>query len=401
MTKIHVDSDYLLNPDISIKNNRQYKKHKHLHIWFPNIFEFKGGVQVYSAFLLEALQSLYPNIEYDVFLKHDTRCLSNVSLINNTRFHFAGKWHIKLRTLAFATQIFKSGIWQTPNLIITSHLNFTVVAYLLKRLTGIPYWTVAHGVDAWNITNPTLKTALSHADRILAVSNYTRDRLLKEQNLDPSKIEILPNTFDARDFQITDKPKYLLERYGLKPEQPIILTVARLASADGYKGYDKIIQALPEIRRQLPDVHYIIVGKGDDRSRIEQLITQMGLQDYVTLAGFVPDNELCDYYNLCNVFAMPSKGEGFGIVYLEALACGKPVLGGNQDGAIDALCGGELGVLVNPDDVEAIAQSLIQILKGTYFHPILYQPEILRRKVIDSFGFEQFKQTLATLMNSR
>ncbi|MGI8502024.1 MAG: glycosyltransferase [Hassallia sp.] len=401
MTKIHVDSDYFLNQDRSIKYNRQYKKYKYLHIWFPNIFEFKGGVQVYSAFLLKALQSLYPHIEYDVFLKHDTRCLSNVSLINNTRFHFAGKWHIKLRTLAFATQIFKSGIWQTPNLIITSHLNFTVVAYLLKRLTGIPYWTVAHGVDAWNITNPTLKTALSHADRILAVSNYTRDRLLKEQNLDPSKISILPNTFDASGFKITDKPKYLLDRYGLKPEQPIILTVARLASADGYKGYDKIIQALPEIRRQLRDVHYIIVGKGDDRSRIEQLIVQLGLQDCVTLAGFIPDNELCDYYNLCNVFAMPSKGEGFGIVYLEALACGKPVLGGNQDGAIDALCEGELGVLVNPDDPEAIAQSLIQILKGTYPHPILYQPEILRQKVIDTFGFEQFKQTLASLMNSR
>ncbi len=401
MMKINVDSDYLLNQDRNIKNNRQYKKYKHLHIWFPNIFEFKGGVQVYSAFLLEALQSLYPHTEYDVFLKHDTRCLSNVSPINNTRFHFAGKWYIKLRTLAFATQIFKSGIWQSPNLIITSHLNFTIVAYLLKRLKGIPYWTVAHGVDAWNITNPTLKTALFHADRILAVSNYTRDRLLKEQNLDPSKISILPNTFDASGFKITDKPKYLLDRYRLKPEQPIILTVARLASADGYKGYDKIIQALLEIRYHLPDVHYIIVGKGDDRRRIEHLISELGLEDCVTLAGFIPDNELCDYYNLCNVFAMPSKGEGFGIVYLEALACGKPVLGGNQDGAIDALCGGELGVLVNPDDVEAIAQSLMQILKGTYPHPILYQPEILRRKVIDTFGFEQFKQTLASLMNSR
>ncbi|MCV3214629.1 glycosyltransferase [Plectonema radiosum NIES-515] len=401
MTKINVDSDYFLNQHISITNNREYKKYKHLHIWFPNIFEFKGGVQVYSAFLLEALQSLYPHIEYDVFLKHDTRSFSKFSLINNTRFHFAGKWHIKLRTLAFAIQIFQFSFWQSPNLIISSHLNFTVVAYLLKRLTGIPYWTVAHGVDAWNIRNPALKTALFHADRILAVSNYTRDRLLKEQNLDPSKIDILPNTFDVSGFQITEKPKYLLDRYRLKPEQPVILTVARLASADGYKGYDKIIQALPEIRRQLPDVHYIIAGKGDDRRRIEQLITQLGLQDCVTLVGFVPDNELCDYYNLCNVFAMPSKGEGFGIVYLEALACGKPVLGGNQDGAIDALCGGELGVLVNPDDVEAIAQSLIQILKGTYLHPILYQPEILRQKVIDTFGFEKFKQTLASLMNYR
>ncbi|GAX42127.1 glycosyltransferase [Tolypothrix sp. NIES-4075] len=400
MTNLNVDSDNLLNQNRSITNNRQHHKYKHLHIWFPNIFEFKGGIQVYSAFLLEALQSLYPNTEYDVFLKHDTRCLSNVSLINGIRFHFAGKWHIKLRTLAFATQIFKSGVWQTPNLIITSHLNFTVVAYLLKRLKGIPYWTVAHGVDAWNITNPTLKNALYHADRILAVSNYTRDRLLKEQNLDPSKISLLPNTFDPSRFKIDGKPLHLLERYKLKAEQPIILTVTRLARSDGYKGYDKILQALPEIKRQLPDVHYILVGKGDDRLRIEQLIVQLNLQDCVTLAGFVADSELGDHYNICDVFAMPSRGEGFGIVYLEALACGKPTLGGNQDGAIDALCHGELGALVDPQDVGAIAQTLIQILQGTYPNPLMYQREVLRQKVIDTFGFVRFQHTLADVMKN-
>jgi glycosyltransferase involved in cell wall biosynthesis len=372
---------------------------KKLYLWFPNIFEFKGGIQVYSYFLLEALQSLYPHLGYSVFLKHDTCCFSNVALKGNTQFHFAGKWHVKLRTLAFAIQIFRYGAWQRPSLIITSHVNFAVVAYLLKLLFGIPYWAVAHGVDAWDIKNPVMKIALNHADRILAVSSYTRDRLLNEQSLDPGKVKILPNTFDASRFQITSKPKYLLERHGLKSEQPVILTVARLDSADAYKGYDKIIQALIQIRCQISDVHYIIVGKGDDYERIEQLVTELDLQDYVTLTGFIPDSELCDYYNLCDVFAMPSKGEGFGIVYLEALACGKAVLGGNQDGAIDALCNGDLGVLVNPDDVESIAISLIQIINKTYPLPILYQPNNLRNKVIIKFGLENFKLTLANLLN--
>ena len=91
---------------------------------------------------------------------------------------------------------------------------------------------------------------------------------------------------------------------------------------------------------------------------------------------------------------MPSIGEGFGIVYLEALACGKPTLGGNQDGTIDALCHGELGALVDPDDVSAIAKTIIQICTGTYSHPLIYQPEVLRQKVIDIYGFNQFKRTL-------
>jgi len=94
---------------------------------------------------------------------------------------------------------------------------------------------------------------------------------------------------------------------------------------------------------------------------------------------------------------MPSKGEGFGIVYLEALACKKPVLGGNQDGAVDALCNGELGALVNPDNVTEIAQTLIQILQKTYPNPLFYQSD-LQKKVIETFGFERFKQTLANYL---
>ncbi len=371
----------------------------HLHLWFPNIFEFKGGIQVYSAFLLKALQKIYPELDYDVFLKHDTCTVEEIDFLPQTNFHFSGKWSFRLRTFMFAIQLLSYGFWQRPKIIISTHVNFTVAAYWLKRLTGISYWTVAHGVDAWKIDNTALQTALKSADRILAVSNYTRDRLIQEQNLDPSRICLLPNTFDASRFKIASKPQHLLERYQLTFEQPVILTVARLDSTERYKGYDQILKALPTIRQTIPNVHYIIVGKGSDRPRVEKLIADLDLQDCVTLAGFVPDEELNDHYNLCDVFAMPSKGEGFGIVYLEALACGKPTLGGDRDGAIDALCHGELGILVNPDDIAAIAQNLIQILQGTHSHPLIYQPEVLREKVINTFGFAQFQNTLAQLLS--
>ena len=208
----------------------------------------------------------------------------------------------------------------------------------------------------------------------------------------------MPNTFDPSRFQITPKPQKLLKRYGLSAQQQIILTVARLDRSERFKGYDQILQALPEIRTQLPNVHYILLGSGPDRPRLEQLIVQLNLQGCVTLTGFVPDDELSAHYNLSDLFALPSKSEGFGIVYLEALACGKPILGGNRDGAIDALCQGELGVLVDPDDLSAIAGTIVQILQGIYPHSILYQPALLREKVINTFGFERFKQTLAELI---
>ncbi|XWK91368.1 MAG: glycosyltransferase [Phormidium sp.] len=371
-----------------------------LHLWIPNMFQFTGGIQTYSAFFLEALQSLYPNIDYHVFLKHDTFYSANFPFLPDTKFHFAGTAHPKFKTLFFATKILGYGLWQRPNLIISTHLNFTIAAYWLKRMANIPYWAVAHGVDAWNIDRPALKTALQNADKIISVSGYTRDRLLAEQNLDPTKVILLPNTFDDSRFQITPKPEYLLKRYGLTTNNSIILTVARLDRSEQYKGYDQIIQALPEIRRHLPNVHYILGGKGSDRSRIMQLISQLDLQNCVTLAGFIPDNELNDHYNLCDVFAMPSKGEGFGIVYLEALACGKPTLGGSKDGAVDALCHGELGALVDPDNIAEIAQTLIKILQGSYPHPIMYQRETLRQKVKEIYGFDRFKQSLQEIMQT-
>ncbi|KAF3889669.1 MULTISPECIES: glycosyltransferase [Nostocales] len=367
----------------------------HCHLWLPDLFDSTGGIQRYSSFCVRAFQSVYPDFNYDIFIKHDI----HLPLVSPyLRFHGSGHLPLSLRTPAFAAQLLGFGLWQRPNLIFSTHLNFSVAAYQLKQVTNIPYCTIAHGIEAWDIKSSSIKTALHHADLILAVSNYTRDRLLKEQNLDPHKVALLPNTFDASRFKPASKPAYLLAQYKLTPQQPVILTVARLAKGEQYKGYDKVLQALPLIRKVIPDIHYIIIGKGDDRSRIEQIIAQLELQGCVTLAGFVPDEHLCDYYNLCDVYAMPSKGEGFGIVYLEALACGKPVLAGNQDGAIDALCHGELGALVNPEDIGEITQALLKILRYVYPNPLIYQPEALRQKVITTFGFERFQQNLANLM---
>jgi glycosyltransferase involved in cell wall biosynthesis len=366
-----------------------------IHVWSPGLFDFKGGIQVYSSFLLNALQNVYPHARYRVLLTHD-RIHSTPD--TNPQFYGCGQLPASIRIPAFAASVIGWGLRERPDLIVTTHLNFATAAALLKQLVGTPYWAIAHGVEAWTIQRPALKRALSEADRILAVSQFTRDRLLQTQALSPDQISILPNTIDSDRFQVAAKPAHLLEKYHLQPDQPVILTVNRLAAQESFHSYDQILNALPQIQQVLPDVHYVIVGKGDDRPRLEHLIAAKQLQHCVTLAGFVPDAELGDYYNLCDVFAMPSKLEGFGIVYLEALASGKPVVGG-CDGAMDALAHGQLGVLVNPDDTDAIAQTLIQILQKTYPHPLLYQPHALRQAVIDHFGRDRFQQTLTHLMH--
>lgn len=368
-----------------------------IHLWMPGLFDFKGGIQVYSSFLLKALQNTYPQAQPEVFLMHD-RCPGQGD--QDVHFHCAGKYPSSLRSVVFASQVITAGLLQKPNLVLSTHLNFTVAAYRLKQMTGVPYWAVAHGFEAWEVQRPALRRAIAAADRILAVSHYTRDRLLQSQNLNPDQVVLLPNTFDADRFQIGPKPTHLLTKYGLNPNQPVILTVNRLAEGESYHSYDRVLAALPQIRQVLPDVRYLIVGQGGDRPRLERLIAQENLQDSVTLTGFVPDSELPDYYNLCDVFAMPSKLEGFGIVYLEALACGKPVLGSNQDGSIDALCQGQLGALIHPDQTSEIAETLIGILRRVYPNPLMYQPAALRQSAISTFGFSRFQQTLKSLLQT-
>ncbi|MBC6433126.1 glycosyltransferase family 4 protein [Nostoc sp. HG1] len=374
----------------------------HFHLIFPNIFDFKGGIQVYSKFLLQALQDAYPEANYDVFLKYDKHNLrqqQKLQFLTSTKFHYFGDLPRLLQTILFATKIIILAILQRPTIVISTHVNYATACYVLKLLTGIPYWVVAHGLEVWDIENNVTKLALQKADRIISVSNYTRQRLLEYKNIESEKIVLLPNTFDANQFKINPKPPYLLKRYNLTEQQPVILTVTRLGRMAKYKGYDQILHALLKVRLYVPNVHFILAGKGDDIPRINALVTSLNLQDCVTIAGFVPDEELCDYYNLCDVFALPSKGEGFGIVYLEALACGKPVLAGKQDGSIEPLAEGKLGCLVDPDNVEEIADNLIQILQGDCYNPVIYQPEYLQQKTIEAFDFSQFRTSLAKIVD--
>jgi len=370
------------------------KTNPKIHLWLPDIFQFKGGIQVYSAFLLQAIAQIYPQAKLQVCLKHDTHALPELELANPPSYSFAGNYPLSLRTLVYSSQILSSAIRTQPDLIIVSHVNFSQAAYWLKQFWGIPYWIVAHGIEVWDLQNPQVKSSLQNADLILAVSEYTCDRLIQSQNLNPAKVVILPNTFDSNRFYISPKPEYLLARHNLVANQKIMLTVARLAQSEQYKGYDQVLRAMPQILSTIPDLHYLIVGKGNDTDRIKKIIKELKLESNVTLVGFIPDSELKDYYNLCDLFIMPSKGEGFGIVFLEALACGKPVIAGNQDGSVTALREGKFGILINPDNIEELEHEITKVLVQTSDHPLIYQPEALRSQVIAEFGQAAFKSRL-------
>jgi glycosyltransferase involved in cell wall biosynthesis len=172
----------------------------------------------------------------------------------------------------------------------------------------------------------------------------------------------VPCIVDGNIFAIGPKPQDLLAQYNLV-DAKILLTVARLRSTDIYKGVDVTIKALPQIAKTFPNVKYLVIGRGDDQSRLTKLAADLGVAGRVIFAGFVPTENLAAHYRLADAYVMPSQ-EGFGIVYLEALACGIPVLAGDADGSADPLQDGKLGWRVPHRDNDAVATACIEMLKG-------------------------------------
>lgn len=246
------------------------------------------------------------------------------------------------------------------DLVFCGHLFMMPAAVLIARLSGASLWLQVHGIDAWERPSRLLQWSVGQADLVTAVSRHTRRRFLSWAEIAPEKVKVLPNTIDDK-FSPGPKSAALLDRYGLHSNK-ILLTVSRLAASERYKGHDRVIKALPRILDAYPQMRYLIAGDGDDRPRLEELIRQKGVADKVIFAGHVPEQELLDHFRLADVFVMPSLGEGFGIVFLQASACGIEVVAGNRDGSTDALADGVLGRLVDPLDDMALTYAIIDAL---------------------------------------
>lgn len=300
--------------------------------------------------------------------------------------------------LFFALRTLWQAIFFNPDLIICSHVNFSPLCYLASFL-GKRYIVLSYGIDVWSITSKIKRRALKKAALVTAISNFTKEKIIDQIPQIKDRIPLVPNAIDGLSFYPKPKSGYLINRHNLTKEDKIILTVTRLDKRERYKGYYEVVNALPHILTKIPQAKYLLVGGGNDLANIQKHIREKKLEDSVIFAGYVSDNELIDYYNLSDVFVMPSKGEGFGFVFLEALACGKPVIAGNKDGSRDALLDGQLGILVNPDNIAGIARAIIRVLKKEMPAKLLDR-HYLRKRVLEVYGFDKFRQRVKELIRS-
>jgi glycosyltransferase involved in cell wall biosynthesis len=252
---------------------------------------------------------------------------------------------------------------------------------------------IIHGIEAWTPPRRFLiKQLVRHVDAYIAVSRYSAERFSRWSNAPVEQTFILPNCVDLDRFTPQPRDLSLAARYGLQASK-VMLTVGRLASQERYKGCDQVIELMPRLLRRFPTLKYLIVGDGDDRSRLQAKATALGVAGSVVFTGHISEHEKIAHYNLADVFVMPSTGEGFGIVLIEAAACGVPVVGSRGDGSREALLEGRLGRLVDPVDQDELHAALSAALETGHAGTA----DNVRRRVdcIGTFSVESFRSRVA------
>ncbi|MDP8247610.1 MAG: glycosyltransferase family 4 protein [Candidatus Tritonobacter lacicola] len=241
-----------------------------------------------------------------------------------------------------------------------------LVGFVIRKMFGIPYVIWLHDNPFGPVSRlryPLKRFLCLHADGIAASCNYARDAIIGE-GYKGERAELINPGVDTSLFRPSGAGARLRARLGLGKKK-VILTLSRLLS---HKGQDMVIRALPGLISGHPDLVYLIGGAGPQREALEELARVVGVRDRVIFAGFIPQDEIADYYNACDIFIMLNREaegvswEGFGIVFLEASACGKPVIGGRPGGVEDSILDGVTGFLVPPEDVDEIVRRVNLLL---------------------------------------
>ena len=300
--------------------------------------------------------------------------------------------------LAKLTFVFRV-IWQfiktRPDIIFCGHLNFAPVCLVLKLIFGTPYTLSLYGIEIIKTHGWLKRRSVLESERVITISEYSRELILKQYPKLKEQLFMLPSAVDGSIFDIKKKNQALLRKFGIN-DRPIILSLARLSTKE-HKGQDKVLESLPYILEKIPNAVYLVVGEGTDQ-RINALLKKHpDLLNNVIIAGPASNEERVDYYNLGDVYALPSKFEGFGIVFIESLACGVPVVASDAFGCREALLNGELGLLVPPDDLKAIANAIISILNRKAPHT-LFDREYLRKKTLEIYGIDTWNKRVIELV---
>jgi phosphatidylinositol alpha-1,6-mannosyltransferase len=285
-----------------------------------------------------------------------------------------------------------------PVLVIAMHPHLAPVAWAMSvRSPGTRSIVFAHGIEVWTPLGWLRRESLRRATIVIGPSRDTVRRLTSTQGVRPEIVKRLPWGLDPEFESFLGGEVIPALPPGFPPGDKIVLTVGRWDPSERYKGADTLISALPAVLIAAPDTFLVLVGDGADRPRLEQLAQDLGVSERTRFLRDLTKDELFACYAGCNLFALPSSGEGFGLVFLEAMAYGKPVVGGAHGGIPDVVDDGVTGLLVPPGDVGKLGEVLLSLLSD----PARAERMGLRGRecVEQKFSFGRFQENLTRVLD--
>lgn len=323
----------------------------------PEIYSLNGGIQRYMRRLAEIMAD-YAERDGDTqgIVCHSLLDSSHPQPLHDRPVAFRELRGAEGNKIRFVLQAIALGWRHRPRLAVVGHHGILPVAWLLKKLGLLDsYALVLHGIEAWRRVPWLDRVAVRGATAMVATTRYTAHEFATLNGASEDKIAILPLAVGEDDIPA--------ENGAPRPANGSmsILTVGRLTEWDRFKGFDMLVESVGHARREGADLRLTVVGTGSDLHYLQDLTRERGLTDTVAFLGSVSDTELARQYRECDVFAMPSKKEGFGIVYLEAMRYGKPCIGGNHGGVPEVIDHGVNGFLVEHGEVEQLGKVLVDL----------------------------------------
>ena len=359
---------------------------------FPELLGI-GGIQEASRQVTHALQDiLLPRGWSTSYLGLNDPAGPQTLEVGGGRTSFRGYQRSKVKFMARALLLAR----KSPRIVLAAHPNLANPARWMKSISPASKTIVmCHGVEVWEPLPARRKAALMAADMVLAPSTYTAEKLHTVQGVDVEKIRILPWPIDPLMLRLADAPSSLTLPEGF-PQGHVILTVGRWVAAERYKGADDMIRAIPQLMNSVPDVRLVLVGNGDDLPRLKDLMAELSLGASVRFYDRLSREQLAACYAHADVFALPSTGEGFGLVFLEAMAFGVPVVGAAAGGVTDIIKDGVNGRLVPGKDLATLVGKLGQLLGDGAMRATLGKKgaEIVREK----YQFQAFERRVESLL---
>jgi phosphatidyl-myo-inositol dimannoside synthase len=325
---------------------------------FPEL-DAPGGVQRAGRHMAAVLAEFASGhgMECRLLSLNDTPELHRMS-VGEREFVFTGCEGGKARLMVTAMRAAR----RRAKLVLAGHPNLAPVAQAMRIVSPRLRTIVStHGMEIWEPLSVVRRKALRRANVVLAPSRDTADQVAMQQHVARERIRVLPWALDPQFEALLFPPSQTVLPANF-PTGRVVLTVGRWVANERYKGMDTLITALPRLLTQWPELQLVAVGEGDDRAWLENLSEERGVNRHVHFLSGLSYAELAACYGACEMFALPSRGEGFGLVYLEAMALGKPVIGGAHGGAPEVIRDGVTGYLVQHGDAIQLATCIETLL---------------------------------------